>query len=233
MNNNNNKKRNTKKTSGKRNGRSAPRKDVTNSIRTGLIPVYTFQRTSQFGINCGNSGFIPAVGLVPFTRFTIWYTPQSAYLWSNASNYTVVSMPGYTDLAALFDEVMIESVEMSIYTTNLEGTVNVGSALMLLITDYNDKNAPASNDDVLQYQDCKAIPILSQFPYKEKQNPKMLSYTLDSAGISQPSMPVKGFVRSNLDVEHFCRKGCLLQAPSGTQTWNFVFRYTYKCRVCK
>jgi len=151
-------------------------------------------------------------------------------------NIITASVAGYIDIAALFDEVQIESMEMSIYATNLEQlpTVsNFGSCVMALCTDYNDKNAPTSIGDVLQYQDAKVIQPVSQTPYKEKQVPKLLSYTLDSAGISQPSMPIKAFVRSNLDVEHYCRKGHILASPSQVQQYTFLFRYTLKCRVVK
>lgn len=206
---------------------------LSNTIKTGAGPVHTFVRSSQVGFQIASTGFVPNVGLVNFANFSIWVTPQSAYIWGNASNYIIASMPGYTDIAALFDEVMIDSVDLAIYAMNLESTTNVGSALILLITDYNDKNAPTSQGDVLQYQDAKPVPLLSQFPYKEKQVPKMLSYTLDSAGISQPSTPIRGFVRSNLDVEHYCRKGCFLQTPTATQNYTAVFRYTYKCRIVK
>lgn len=232
MNNNNkNNKRKSKKTSGRsRNGTNNPKG---NSIRNGIIPVHTFQRTSQVGVQIATTGFVPSVGTVNFPNFSIWYTPQSAFIYGNASNYIIANMPGYTDIAALFDEVMIESVEMSVYATNLEATTNTGSALLLLTTDYNDKNAPTSQGDVLQYQDCKPVPLLSQFPYKEKQTPKLLSYTLDSAGVSQASMPIRGFFRSNLDVDHYCRKGCFLQTPTAVQQYTFVFRYTYKCRIVK
>lgn len=203
------------------------------NIKNGIIPVHTFQRTSQVGIQIASTGFVPTVGVANFANFSIWYTPQSAFIYGNASNYIIANMPGYTDIAGLFDEVMIESVEMSIYATNLESTVNTGSALILLNTDYNDKNAPTAQGDVLQYQDCKPVPLLTQFPYKEKQTPKLLTYTLDSAGVSQPSKPIRGFFRSNLDVEHYCRKGCFLQTPSAVQQYTVVFRYTYKCRIVK
>lgn len=170
---------------------------------------------------------------MPYRGFSLWFSPQAAYIWGNATNYIVSIMPGYTDLSALFDEVMIDRVEMSVYPTNLENFSNTGSATALMITDYNDKNAPVLADDVLQYNDCRCVPLLSRSPFTEAYTPKMLSYTLDSAGMSQASTPIRGFVRSNLDIEHYCRKGWLISAPTLTQVYTFVFRYTYKCRISK
>lgn len=230
--NNNNEKRKNKKTSNGRRRANRPKSNIDN-MRMGNLPVHTFTRCAQTSLRIGANGIIGDIGLVPYKNFSIWYTPQSVFIYGDAANYIIVSIPGYTDLAGLFDEVMIESVDMGIYATNLESSTNVGSVIMILSTDYNDKIAPTSNTDLLQYTDCKFIPLAHKFSYTEKQNPKMLSYTLDSAGISQPSTPIKGFVRSNLDVEHYCRKGSLLQTPTLTQVYTAVFRITYKCRVVK
>lgn len=229
--NKNNRKRNNKKTP--RRGNNASNPGPRNSIGNGVNTVHTFQRCCSMPLQIGINGIIPAVGIVAFINFSIWFTNQTAFIWGNSSNYSASSVPGYTDLAALFDEVMIERVEIEIYSTNLESLTNTGSAVMLLISDFNDHNAPANASDVLQYKDCKCVPLLSRFPYKETVSPMMLSYTLDSAGVSQPSHPIRGFIRSNLDVEHNCRKGSFLTVPNTTLIHTVLFRYTYKCKIVK
>lgn len=181
----------------------------------------------------GTTGIVPAIGIVPFLNFSIWFTNQSAFIWGNATNYITTSVPGYSDLAALFDEVMIDTVGIEIYSTNLEALTSTGSSVMVMCSDYNDHNAPANSADVLQYKDCKAVQLLSQFPHKEKVAPMMLGYTLDSAGVSQPSEPTRGYVRSNLDIEHNCRKGSFLTVPLTQQFYTVLFRYKYKCRTVK
>jgi hypothetical protein len=200
------------------------------------IPVHTFTRTANINMVIGSTGMVPGVGVVPFLTFSIWYTNQSVYIWGNSSNYSVVSIPGYSDLAALFDEVQVDKVEMEIFATALENPAlasNTGSNLIVLCTDYNDKNPPATNGDALQYADAKIIPLLTRSPYKETQVPKFLSYTLDSAGTAQASRPDRGYVRSNLDVEHFCRKGSIMAASNISSYYCFVFRIKYNCRVAK
>jgi hypothetical protein len=181
----------------------------------------------------GTNGIVPAIGIVSFLNFSIWYTNQSAFIWGNASNYITASIPGYSDLAALFDEVMIDTVEVEFYCTNLESLTGTGSSVFVLCSDYNDHNAPASVADVLQYKDCKVVQLLSTTPYKRKMEPMMLSYTLDSAGVSQPSEPHRGFIRSNLDIEHNCLKGSFMTVPLTLQYYTVLFRYKYKCRTVK
>lgn len=181
----------------------------------------------------GTNGIVPAIGIVPFLNFSIWFTNQSAFIWGNATNYITTSVPGYTDLSALFDEVMIDRVDIEIYSTNLEALTGVGSAAMVLASDYNDHAPPANFTDILQYKDCKVVQLLSERPHKETVAPMMLTYTLDSAGVAQASEPTRGFIRSNLDVDHNCRKGSFLTVPASIQYYTVLFRYTYKCRTVK
>jgi len=184
-------------------------------------------------MSIGTTGIVPAVGIVPFVNFSLWFTNQSAFIWGNASNYITTSIPGYSELAGLFDEVMVDTVEIEFYATNLESLTNTGSSVFVICSDYNDHNAPANISDVLQYKDCKVVNLLSTLPHKEKVTPMMLSYTLDSAGVSQPSAPSRGFIRSNLDIEHNCRKGSFMTVPSTVQQYTVLFRYNYKCRIVK
>jgi hypothetical protein len=183
----------------------------------------------QVGIN----GIIPAIGIVPYVNFSIWFTNQAAYIWGSATNYITTSIPGYSELSALFDEVMVDTVEIEFYATNLEALTGTGASVFVMCSDYNDHIPPANISDVLQYKDCKVINLLSTIPYKEKVAPMMLTYTLDSAGVSQPSAPTRGFVRSNLDIDHNCRKGSFMTVPSTIQQYTVLFRYNYKCRTVK
>jgi len=212
-----------------RNGKSS----LTNVIRIGSNPIHAFSRCAQVPLTIGTNGIIPAVGIVPYLNFSIWFTNQSAFIWGNASNYITTGIPGYTDLAALFDEVMVDTVEIEIYATNLEALTGTGSSYFVMASDYNDHNAPANITDLLQYKDCKVVSLLTGIPHKEKVAPMMLSYTLDSAGVSQPSEPVRGFIRSNLDIEHNCRKGSFMTVPLTVQYYTVLFRYNYKCRTVK
>jgi len=205
-----------------------------NNIRLDAPKVHTFTRTVTINQNIGTSGFMWQVGIFPSPNFSIWYTPQSVYIWGNSTNYSVASVPGYADLAGLFDEVQIERVDMMIYPVTLESAgVLSGSSTLVLCTDYNDKNAPPTYTDVLQYEDCKAVALLTRSPYSEVHIPKLLTYTLDSAGVAQPSTPVRQYVRSNLDTEHYCRKGSCLTLPPGIQNYTFVFKYKYNYKIVK
>lgn len=217
----------------KRSNKKVGNNKLSNVTQIGSTPIHVFERCTSVPMQIGVTGIIPNVGIVPFLNFSLWFTNQSAFIYGNSTNYITASVPGYSDLAALFDEVQIDSIDIEIYSTNLEATTLNGSTVMLLCSDFNDHIAPASTGDVLQYKDCKAVQLLSQYPYKEKVRPMMLGYTLDSAGTAVASNPVRGFIRSNLDIEHNCRKGSLLTVPNSAQAYHVLFRYKFKCRTVK
>lgn len=221
------------RTAGKGKNKTRKSGNISNVIRIGSNPIHIFERCAGVPMSIGVNGIVPAIGIVPFVNFSLWFTNQSAFIWGNATNYITTSIPGYSDLAALFDEVMLDTVDVEIYSTNLEALTNTGSSVFVICSDYNDHNAPANVSDVLQYKDCKVVQLLSTSPYKTRMEPMMLSYTLDSAGVSQASEPHRGFIRSNLDIEHNCRKGSFLTVPSTIQYYTVLFRYKYRCRTVK
>jgi hypothetical protein len=63
-------------------------------------------------------GYSFDIGLSRAQTFAIWFTQQDVFIWLNASNYSQVSVPGYSDLAALYDEVMIDRIDITMFTGN-------------------------------------------------------------------------------------------------------------------
>lgn len=197
--------------------------------------VHTFVRTCHINQAVGTTGFVPQVGLVAFDKFSIWFTNQNAYIWGNSSNYSTVAVPGYSDLAALFDEVRIDAVEITI---NCLQDAQVfggggGSGLMALCSDFNDHVAPTAIGDVQQYRDCQTYNMTVNRPVKIIVRPKFLTYSLDSAGSPIASSPKTGWIRSNLDIDHNCLKGTFVANNPAAGTYCFTFRYKYSCKIEK
>jgi len=182
----------------------------------------------------GTNGFIPSVGVVSSTHASFWFTNQSAFLWINSANYSTVSVSGYSDLSALFDEVKIAAIEITIICGNDPTTGGTGSCSLGMANDYNDKNAPAALADIQQYADFRIVNLSNNRPtYREVLVPKFLTYSLDSAGTAIASSPKTGYIRSNLDIEHFGIKMSLLSAPPNTVNVTINFKYKFICKVQK
>lgn len=204
------------------------------------VPIFHYiTRTCSISQRITANGFVPAVGTVPSNFFALWFTNQSAFIWLNSSNYSTVSVPGYSDLAALFDEVKIAAIQIQIIAGNnpnvpgVSGTGATGSGIICMATDYNDKNAPTAIGDVQQYADSRNIRLANNFIHTEVLRPKFLTYSLDSAGAAIASSPKSDFIRSNLDIEHFGKKGCVLQNVPGEMYALFTFKYKFICKIQK
>lgn len=220
--------------SSKRRVDRAPRRSRLSLSRSMSAPsTHVLFRTASINQICGTTGFQPIVGLTNSNFFSIWFTNQTAFIWLNSTNYSSVSVPGYSDLAALFDEVKIAAVEMQIIVVSDPTTTQNGSAVIGFATDYNDHVAPSSVGDLQQYSDYSAISLTNRYIYKRMLTPKFLTYSLDSAGAPIASTPSRGYIRSNLDIDHNCLKGCILSQPGANQTYCFSFKYKFVCKIQK
>ena len=184
-------------------------------------------------MQCNTGGYSFNTGVSSSLNFAIWFTQQTAWIWANTTNYSAASVPGYTDLAALFDDVMIHKIDITIFSGNDPTTSGSGCAQIAFCTDYNDKNAPANSGDVLQYADAKPFNMANNFINKMTLYPKFLTYSLDSAGTSTASTPKRGYLRSNLDTDHYGIKGAFINIPPNAMYHTYYFKYTYFCRVTK
>jgi len=199
--------------------------------------VWQFQRSCNINQGVTATGFVPQVGLVTSNFFCLRFTNQDAFVWLSSGNYSTVSVPGYTDLSALFDEVLVKHIDITLIGLNLPlsiaASANPGSVVILMATDFNDGNAPTAVGDVQQYQDNKLVHLNGYSEIKFRLEPKHLSYAIDASGAVSASVPIRGFVKSNLQIDHYGMKGCLLSTPTGTSSCMFLFDFTYHCRVAK
>jgi hypothetical protein len=122
---------------------------------------------------------------------------------------------------------------MAIYTGTDPTSANGGSAQIILARDYNDKNAAASVGDVQQYSDVKIMNMANNFVNKYIIQPKFLTYSLDSAGLPVSSTPRRGYIRSNLSVDHYGIKGAFINNSPNDQIHTYQFKFVFNCKVAK
>jgi len=200
--------------------------------------IHTVVKSCTIPMNVTTSGFsfdVNPSGAQPY--FSIYFTLQNVYIAYNASNISTAAIPGFTDLSALFDDIMIARIEVQLMTgcdptpyQAAGGALSNGSAVLVLCNDYNDKLAPTSVGDVQQYADSKNYILANNFVHKRSIKPKFLSYVLDSAGVSQPSSPKTGFVKSTIDIEHYGMKGALALNAPGVSKLLWSFKIKFLCR---
>jgi len=165
-------------------------------------------------------------------------TNQDIWIWNSPSLYSIVNIPGYTDLSALFDEIMVDRVDITMIAatdpgTGGAGTSSFGGAQIVLARDYNDKSSPASPADVQQYSDCKIFSMTNGYINKMVWKPRFLTYAFDSSSQPLATTPKRGFIRSTSSIEHYGIKGSFVNFSSVDQIHQYFFKVTFRCKVTK
>lgn len=167
------------------------------------------------------------------------FTPQylRAYNDSSSTVWSQWAIPNAAELAALFDDVKIDSVEltfMGAFTQHPSSgaTGNITPRPIIYGTDDNDTNT--SNDIVEQLGDCKVWypnnasgSSVMKVTVKPKYN-QIIYYT----SVLNGYQPARGYVRSDYDIEHYALKMSMVDgfnlngvgAMSVAAKFNFKFK---------
>jgi len=156
---------------------------------------------------------------------------------TGAATYTA-NIPGFTDISALFDQVMLDKVTCRFrFLVDPAAFPAGGAGIPVLYTalDYNDSNPPVVLDDIQQYSSLKinslAVELGPAIRVIRPCYPKLLfnsvAGTVSTAG--------RGYVPSNADIPHYGLKGYLLMNnPAIGATFQgtcFIeVEYIYKCK---
>lgn len=229
-------------------------------LRTRGTPagVYEFTRTLNFGLAVGDGStaanplgfnFPPNTQLTSTNtgvlNFAMIFTPQDlSCVNSLGAVYPsgTIALPNAAEFAALFDEIMIDKVEVtmmgSFVQVNASGTnATICPAQILIATD--DNSTDSSLSVLQQMGDCQIWHANNQttsqktVTIKPKFNTQIYYNTLASA-----YKPSRGYVQSSVAVPHYA---LLLnmrpnytsgqQVPNGYV--NFSVKYYLKCRNLK
>lgn len=213
-----------------------PQVKLSRSIRAPTL--HTVTKCCNLPMRSTVNGYTFDTGTSASRFFCISFTNQSAIIQLNSLNYSEIFVPGYSDIAGLFDEVFVERIEITIMTgpdppTGGTGSNAFGAAQIILARDYNDKNAPTAIGDVQQYADMRILNMSNMYIHKFTVKPKIQTYAMDATGSQVTSTPKRGFVRSNLNMDHYGVKGAFLNTSSLDQIHNYNFKFYYQCRVFK
>lgn len=185
--------------------------------RTSVVSV---PRTLRYDGTCkftrvveGNYSVGPAIGwnigASNYAEAIFTFSPTAMTLWGSNVNYIVANLPNAAEIAALWERVKIDKVEMT-FTANITDNVATGttpaySAVNLLIA--NDINGPTSGssttDNMRQLATCKHYKLGGDQPVvKWTVRPKyqrLVQYT----ALSSSTEPATGFVASDTDIPHY------------------------------
>lgn len=167
------------------------------------------------------------------------FTPQYLRCYADGSltSFIQVAIPNASELAALYDDVKIDSVELQFmgnFTQSSTPTTNVayyGPRPIIYGTDDNDTSC--STSIVSQLGDCKTWNPnnTDQSVLKVTLKPKynQIIYYTSALNAYQPA---RGYIRSDYDIEHYGLKMSMVDQgtynPTGAMTVTCKFNFKYK-----
>lgn len=177
--------------------------------------VYEISRTVNGSLRVLTDGWTD--GTTQTKNLCFVFTPQylRCYRDSVTTTFAQWSIPNASELAALWDEVKIDSVELTFTGIFSQYAINSASALtcprqIIYGTDDNDTSTSASV--VQQLGDCKvwypnnsSSASVMKVTVKPKFN-TLIYYTSVSSGYK----PERGYVRSDYDIDHYALKMSLV-----------------------
>ena len=196
---------------------------------------YKLSRTTQCFVPFTGAGF--TIGGLNYVGIGVVFDPTQATVVTNALGGTIPAVvPNYTEIAALWERVMIDKVEVSVSNRLTDGVMNtpgnVSSPVMYFATDETDVlgNSLAITQ---QQSGCKRWSSNSNHSdFNITVYPKYQRIVYYTALLSSYE-PARGFVVSDTAIPHY---GLRIAADFGfagnSGIW-ITFKYFYSCKNIK
>lgn len=208
----------------------------------GLNSVHRFTKIAQGDVIMNDLGF--QIGASTSNRYSVQFNMQSATFAINNTGASITyNIPGFVELSALFDQIMIEKVTVK-FTFTVDPaiilqpgapTYPMGSPLLYHAVDFNDAAVPANVTDIMQYSSVKSSILgATRGPIIRSVNP-MFAQIVYASAIGNSYRATRGFLQKDVDVPHYGMKG-FITTPSAvggaTQIGKLAieFKYHYACK---
>jgi len=201
--------------------------------------VHQFVKALVIPIGVYDNGW--GIGGTRGPAFSLQFNLQDAIFTITGGTSSVTSVPGYVELSALFDQIMLDKVIVKFqYGMDPASQPPVSftasqSPLLYHCIDYNDAGVPATLETVMQYGNQKSGILAAELgPIVRVVRPKY-AQVLFNGGAGTTYAAKRGFVNALSDVPHYGMKGFMLcnSASGGLTSIGVVslqIQYFYKCK---
>lgn len=208
----------------------------------GLNSVHRFTKLAQGDVATNDLGF--AIGASVSNRFSIQFNMQSATFAINNTGASITyNIPGFTELSALFDQIMIEKVVVKFTFNNDPQLIQQpgaayapqGAPVIYHAIDFNDASVPAAVTDVMQYASVQSKLLGGTLGPVYRSVKPMFAQIVYASAIGNSYRASRGFLQKDVDVPHYGVKG-FITTPNGsvgglnTGKLSIEFKYYYACK---
>jgi len=206
----------------------------------GIGSVHTICKTAIGQVLTTDGGF--QIGITTSDRWSMQFNLQQAFFNLPGGASRTLTVPGYAELSALWDQVMVDKVVVKFYFSTDPATsvppggayAPQGSLTLYHAIDYNDAAVPAAQTDIQQYSSVKSRMLAAELgPIVRVVKPKFAQVIYASA-VGNSYRASRGFLQSATDVPHYGLKGFVTTPSFVTGNVNqgtmlIECKYFYKC----
>lgn len=210
----------------------------TRNLKLVRAPRNTFNGQCSFTRSCSTLLNITAAqgwsfGAGNSSAIAIVFDPTSVNLFGSVANFATVNVPNAAEIAALWDDVFLYKVEITLENnTDAQNvsTLDVNMPRIAICNDYNDGQTGTTLDAILQHSDCqfKTTRTIKWTCYPKHQ--RLIYYS----AVSSSYEGSRGYVNTGTAIPHYGVHLAMTDVSQATAARsNFFFKLFYKCRNTK
>jgi len=180
-------------------------------------------RSTGFTLAVTSSGF--TVGTAAFQAITLVVDPTAATFWGNIANSVTGALPNASELAALYDSMRIDKIEVTWSSTvqaSGSTTTPVSAPKFIVCTDVNGSTSGTSNAAINQQNPKEYFSIdgsSNKYTYRPKFQ-RLVYYT----SLVSSYEPAVGFVNSDTAIPHYGMQIGIANVPTNCNV-DFQVKY--------
>lgn len=174
------------------------------------------------------------------TNFPAWFmtfSPSDFTIWGSTILYQTSLIPNASEIAALYDRVYIEKVEVMVTAIGTDSAtvsaVNTGMPRLFYACDYTDGTGGNSLNQTQQQGSCKFANLSGNMkPLKITLKP-MYQRVIYYTAVSSSYEPARGFVASGSGIPHYGLRMALDTSILGPGSIEFAVKFYFRCQNVK
>ena len=196
---------------------------------------FSFTRTASTYIQTTSTlGFAIAASVTPGIFMT--FTPTDFTFWANLVNFVTVPIPNAAEIAALWDRVKIDKVEITMSANGTDPVYNTTAShgpRIFLANDYTDGTTGNTLAATQEMEGCKLFQLSSDQDVRVWTVRPKFQRIVFFTTVSSSYEPASGFVSTGTAIPHYGTRIAVDPARLGTGNVFFSVKYFFTCMNVK
>lgn len=192
-------------------------------------------RTCAYAFPTNGSGM--TISGTNFPAWFITFTPNDATVWGSSIAFQTFNIPNASEIAALYDRVFIEKVEVSCSFIGTDATtvaaVTTGCPRIWYAPDYTDGTTGNTLAQTQQQGACKFAVLSGNRPPTKMIIRPMYQRVVYYTAVASSYEPARGYVASGTSIPHYGVRMAVDNTTLGVGAIEFSLKFYFRCKNVK